>query len=377
MSKRYKILEDGRIRLFVTIGRDKNRIDRSKIIPSPKGRERDRTRKIEHLLQQFEQEILQLHSASLAKTQSLKDFSTDWLFLKQPDLAATTFEKYQTIVDLHLIPYLGNTKLDKISPFDVQKMLAEQSETLSSRTRKDIYHCLQLILNDAVRWDVLQVSPIQNMKSPSAPKKELIVFSESVLPEVFRRIALEPVSHQAVFLLAIVGGLRRSEICGLDISSINFTTGYINISKSYVRLNQRPILKTTKSNRERHLRLPDFVLSVLSNYRKEIEAAGIQRWEPEHKHAFFVQSDGKRIYPTTPTHWWGAFLAKNDDLPHVTFHGLRHTSASLLISHGIDVDTVSRRLGHSRASTTLNIYTHLISEKDDEILDVFSDIRKQ
>jgi integrase len=69
------------------------------------------------------------------------------------------------------------------------------------------------------------------------------------------------------------------------------------------------------------------------------------------------------MFPATLSHWFKKFLQKND-LPEITFHELRHTSATLLINLGVDVATVAKRLGHAQNSTTLNFYTHAISSAD-------------
>ncbi|WP_084331175.1 site-specific integrase [Ruminiclostridium cellobioparum] len=69
--------------------------------------------------------------------------------------------------------------------------------------------------------------------------------------------------------------------------------------------------------------------------------------------------------PSRPTVWFHAFL-KRHNLPPITFHQLRHTNASLLVSLGVDITTVSKRLGHSRTSTTLDIYAHSLKSRDEE-----------
>lgn len=95
----------------------------------------------------------------------------------------------------------------------------------------------------------------------------------------------------------------------------------------------------------------------------------------------FTQTNGKPIFPSTIGSWFSKFIKrhntkvmndksipanekKNYLLNTVNFHGLRHTSATLLIGKNIDIATVSRRLGHANISTTLNIYTHALSKID-------------
>lgn len=86
-------------------------------------------------------------------------------------------------------------------------------------------------------------------------------------------------------------------------------------------------------------------------------------WKGSNK--LFTQTDGTPIFPSRPTVWFHAFLKRHSLLP-ITFHQLRHTNASLLVSLGVDITTVSKRLGHSRTSTTLDIYAHSLKSRDEE-----------
>jgi integrase len=77
----------------------------------------------------------------------------------------------------------------------------------------------------------------------------------------------------------------------------------------------------------------------------------------------FTTWDGHRMHPDSISGWWPKFLKKNN-LPHIPFHGLRHTSATLLIAEGTDVQEVAGRLGHATTSTTTSIYSHFIRSAD-------------
>jgi integrase len=90
----------------------------------------------------------------------------------------------------------------------------------------------------------------------------------------------------------------------------------------------------------------------------------------------FTTDDGNPIFPTSVTTWFRKFIRRSD-LPYVSVHSLRHTFASLQISDGVPLVVVSRQLGHAKASTTANIYAHVIAEaeaKADQTFDRFSDV---
>jgi len=78
------------------------------------------------------------------------------------------------------------------------------------------------------------------------------------------------------------------------------------------------------------------------------------------------------MHPFTVCHWFTDFLRDNK-LPHLNFHGLRHTSVTFLISRGMDIQTVAGRLGHSTSATTQNVYSHFLESKDRQTVDLMED----
>lgn len=106
------------------------------------------------------------------------------------------------------------------------------------------------------------------------------------------------------------------------------------------------------------------VIDVLKDYRiyqKSMRLKCGSLWHDSNK--VFVHEDGKPIFPNRPSIWFDEFL-KRKELPKITFHGLRHTNASLLIAEGIDIVTLSGRLGHADKNITLNTYSHVIKSKE-------------
>lgn len=179
--------------------------------------------------------------------------------------------------------------------------------------------------------------------------------------------------------MALFGGLRRGEIAGLNredlfISKNIEKSSYLIIKHSYLYSQTGNIYKSPKTNKFRMVSLPEYVAKKLIEYIETVYPLYHDAKNPIHTNALFKQTNGERLYPTTPTQMWNKFLKKHPDLPiqDVTFHGLRHTSGSILISAGMDIETVSKRLGHSNTTTTLNVYSHIVQNKADEINDIFS-----
>ena len=127
---------------------------------------------------------------------------------------------------------------------------------------------------------------------------------------------------------------------------------------------------------------------MLKKYRKEQQELRLSlgdQWQGDNY--IFIQWNGKQMHPSTPYHTFKDIIKKYnstvDDpakkLPDIPLHGLRHTSATLLIAEQVDIKTVSARLGHSQTSTTLNIYAHSLKKLDEKAVDILDHIliRKQ
>ncbi len=111
------------------------------------------------------------------------------------------------------------------------------------------------------------------------------------------------------------------------------------------------------------------MLSVLAQYQYDQQEKGFLC---RGNNRLFVTWDGKPMFPETVSKWFREFLRRKK-LPHLNFHGLRHTSASFLISRGMDIQTVAGRLGHSTSATTQNIYSHFLESKNRQAADLMED----
>ncbi|WP_051066571.1 site-specific integrase [Ruminiclostridium cellobioparum] len=156
---------------------------------------------------------------------------------------------------------------------------------------------------------------------------------------------------------------------GLEWSNIDYETGTIKINKTSNYLKETGVyedtVKTDKSNRV--ISIPPFVMQLLKAYQREQQLFKNEKRVAgklvEDNDKLFIQQNGKPMHPDTPTKWWPKFLEKNN-LPHVNFHGLRHTNASMMMAMGFDIVTGASRLGHARKDTFLNTYSHMLTSKD-------------
>lgn len=189
----------------------------------------------------------------------------------------------------------------------------------------------------------------------------------------YERTKEVPEQLRVLFKLAIYAGLRKGELLALEWSDIDFDNDTISVTKAVTVVNGEQVTKcpNTKTSR-RVVSIPHFLtqrLRALKVERIRYRLSLGDYWQGAEW--VFIQENGKQMNYSTPYMAfhdtlirYNAGKAEGDQLPLIPFHGLRHTSATLLIASKQDVRTVSSRLGHAQASTTMNIYAHQLQESD-------------
>jgi len=174
----------------------------------------------------------------------------------------------------------------------------------------------------------------------------------------------------------LYGGLRIGEVTGMDWASVDFKVKTVSITKSRQYTSKHgtydKLPKTRKSIRT--ITLSDDAMYILEEYQKEQERERQkmgEHWIESGK--VLVQQNGEPIHPQTPSKWFSKWLARIG-LPKITFHQLRHTHASILISQKVDIASIARRLGHNNIQTTLSTYAHAFEEADYEIANLLGSV---
>lgn len=187
-----------------------------------------------------------------------------------------------------------------------------------------------------------------------------------------------PEQIRIMFNLAIYTGLRKGELLALQWGDIDFNEDYIQVSKSVTIVDGKPVCKTPKTKTStRTVSIPHFLskrLEGLHKSQKGLIAKVGDYWQGDNW--VFTQDNGRMMNYSTPyqalqdtINRYNKGRPTEEQLPLIPFHGLRHTSATLLIASQQDVKTVSNRLGHAQTSTTMNIYAHALQESDRKAAD--------
>ena len=276
-----------------------------------------------------------------------------------------------TIINKHLKPAFSKRKINKITRLDIQKYI--NAIDLSPKTVRNIYSVLTEIFKFAIDMEMITNTPCQNIKLPKLTKKEGKFYTEDEINKLL--MALDPYvdgkefTYKIAILLALFGGLRIGEVCGLDWENIDFNTNTIEIVKTrMVNIGGGMYEETPKTEKsQRTVALPVEIVEMLKELKKQ-----------QCKTDYLIQSPavlrgqkGDPVYALLITEWYKR-LCESIGVEFKGMHALRHTHASMLSGMNIDAAQISSRLGHSQISTTLNIYTHLFKNKDTEIAEKLS-----
>ena len=199
--------------------------------------------------------------------------------------------------------------------------------------------------------------------------------TEKVKAAILEAAESEPIKWRTMLHLFLITGRRREDICGLKWSKIDFDTGIVCIDTALLYLPKLGIYESsTKTENVTYLPLPQETMQLLREYRawyNELRLKNGDRWQDSG--FLFVKNNGAPIHPDSFAGWLRRFTTRHD-LPHLHPHGFRHTNASMLIGNGVDVVTVANRLGHADVSTTLDIYSHAISEAKAKASETLADV---
>jgi integrase len=280
------------------------------------------------------------------------------------------------------------TKISEVLGVNIDTIFntVEKTGPLSERTILYHHRIISSILTSAVQWQFILNNPASRVKPPKVERKEARHFEIDQVEYILQLVEYEPIKYKAMVYLCIYGGMRAGELNGLEWSDLDWDNEVLRIRQASQYLPDRGIFtKSTKNmSSDRVIALPDTVMAVMRQYKlwqNGVKADLGNLWVDSNR--IFTKRNGAPIFPQTLGKWFSKFIKRHNNgvlnnntipkkdkkkylLDNVNFHGLRHTSASLLIGQGMDVATVSKRLGHAEPYTTLKIYTHALQRADRE-----------
>lgn len=419
-----KAKPNGTYLITVSLGRDRNqkqlfeRITFKPTKTTPKAIEKE----VQQFANDFEKKVKEGEFFSGEKI-TFKDFMEVWEKNWAVDhLTQSVREGYVDILERRVLPVIGSLKISKISASHIQNIyLKMRDEGKAPKTIRRTHTAINSVFRYAYKMGVVQENVCNRCEMPKLKtdtdlhyytveqaKKLLSLLTQDyttthkahtrtlkktgesyIVPEYIETHHI-PTQWKSYFTLAIYGGFRRGEMVALTWEDIDFEKETISINKAVAKTKTGQIIKETKTvagNRE--IKMPSSCFSLLKEWKLEQMGLSMslgEKWTGYRGKSFdknwvYIQLDsGARMDVDTPSHKFKSILNlynsncenEEDKLPIIRLHDLRHTSATLLLSQNVDIETVSHRMGHSKASITLDVYGHWLKETDEKASNVLN-----
>lgn len=371
-------------------------------------------------------------SDTIVFSEFIERWKTEWA---KDNLTLSQQEQYYDCMMLHVVPYIGKMKLVKIQKKDCAAIVSDLKEKeYAPKTIRRIITALRSVLEYAIDLEIISANPCERLKLPRLQKDDEIHCFDVEQAERFLN-ALEmkyptkhggrkrkdsngneysvkeyvtyreiPLQFKVYYHLAIKGGFRRGEMIALTWQDVDFNRRIVSINKASATTKaEGQIIKDTKTaSGKREVYLPQDCFDLLEEWfytQKEYSRTTAWKGKPTRKimeNNVFIQNDGTPMNLSTPRQKFSKIIkmynalieeqAENitdeeakekklsERLPEITLHDLRHTFATILISEGADIVTVSKLMGHSSPSVTMDVYSHLLVKTAKEASDIFERI---
>ncbi len=311
----------------------------------------------------------------ITERQTVSQYMSNWLKTVRSSLKERTWDRYEQYVRLHIVPTLGKTSLDKLSPQQLQRLYAERLENGSSAaTVHHLHATIHKALKQAVRWNLVARNVAELVDPPRITPHEMMTLS----PDQARALlaAAEGDRLEALYVLAVTTGMRQGELLGLRWRDVDLEVGSVQIRGSMQATKSGlKIAETKTAGSRRQVLLSTQPKDALRRHRRRQNEERLRVGEAwEDTDLVFANQVGKPIPAGNLTTRSFQPLLKKAGLPRIRFHDLRHTSATLLLGEGIHPKIVSEMLGHSKISTTLDLYSHVTPTMQQQAADAFDAI---
>ncbi|MCD7716102.1 MAG: site-specific integrase [Lachnospiraceae bacterium] len=408
-------------RVIVSNGRDaqgKQIIETTTFVPDPKRTERQNQKALQEFAIDFERKVKSgnvLSGEKMTYSEYIEKWMKDYA---QVQMKPTSVERCETSLNNQILPALGHLKVANIKPLHIQDLYTNlQNEgyiregkhySYSANTIKRIHQIISSSLSTAVLWGIIDSNPASRVRPPRVEKQDdvkhftpeqmdiFLEFLDKPYMVTYRGRAKKdgspsnehsefhtvPLQHKALFYLAIYGGFRRGELIALTWDDIDFDKHTVRITKTAARTKEGTITETPKSFAGyRTISVSAEAFAVLQEHKIEQQrhqSSVGSYWQGGNY--VFTQNNGRQMDIGTPNKVFQKTIRRYNEtpdgmiepLPVITLHGLRHTSATILIAEGVDPKTVQNRLGHSEISTTMDIYSHALKKQDEAAADAIA-----
>jgi integrase len=309
-----------------------------------------------------------------AGTLTLAEYMDRWLRDSARNrLRPKTYGDYSGLTRLHIVPALGHIKLKKLTPLHVQSLYGSKLESgLSKRTVEYIHTVLHSALKQAVRWELVRRNVTDAVDPPRPERKERPTFSLAQA-RLFLETAWDD-GWGALYVLVIQTGMRRGELFGLRWDDVDLGNAWLHVRQALAPDGKSFSLPKTAKGRRR-IRITPEAVEALKKHRVAQHQERLKQGSVWRDHGLvFCSLVGTPMNPDNFIKRQYKPLLRRAELPYIRFHDLRHTFASLMMPNVKNPQIVQEMLGHSRISTTLDIYSHPSQDMQDEAVRRFGSL---
>jgi integrase len=290
-------------------------------------------------------------------------------------ISARTAQRYRQLLDGQITPHIGLRLVQKLSTADVEAWHAtlrtggrrRGKGGISPRTVVHAHRVLAHALDDAARHGVAARNVAKLQLPPKVQAREMAILDRNGIDTITAKLP----GHEmyAGVILALFTGMRLGEILALRWRHVDLDRKTILVREALEETKAHGIrVKAPKSRAgRRDIGLPEIVVDTLREHRrKQLELRfALGAGKPAGDGLVFPTLEETPQAPSDVSRAWG-LVAHALCLPEITFHSLRHTHASQLIDAGVDIVTISKRLGHATPDVTLRVYAHLFRQDEDK-----------
>lgn len=301
--------------------------------------------------------------------ENFEQYARSYLAFRRHELRYNSERAYRRNLELHVFPHLGHMALVDIKSRDVKRVhLALLDSGHSAKTVQLVHGILSIVLAQAEIDELVPSNAAARVKVPRRKKPSFVPLDPSEIQTLLGAMRGDPL--EALFLLTLGCGLRRGEACGVRWSDLDLAAGTLHLQGQIVREPKGVfVFSPLKSDTGADLLIsvPPPVIAALNVHKDRqafVRANAAELWVE--RDYVFTNAIGEPLDPMQAYRMF-KLLLQRAGLRNQRFHDLRHATASLLLSWGLDLGMVSKLLRHSGLSITSDIYGHLYQQTSTEL----------
>jgi integrase len=278
----------------------------------------------------------------------------------------STYDRDTHLVNNHIKTVLGGVKLKRLNSVHLQSFYRNRVDSgLSGSTVHKMHDILRRGLAQAVKWHLVPRNVAEAATPPRPTPKEMQALSVDEARRLLEAAGEDRL--EALYVLAIHTGMRQGELLALRWQDVDLENAVASVRRTLTRSGGKVVFgepKTKKSRRSIRL-TPQAVEALRVHLKRQLQDIEILGDRYQDQGLVFTTNTGAPINPSNLRQRSFAPLLKRAGLPHIRFHDLRHTCATLLLSRGVHPKFVQELLGHATIAITLDTYSHVMPSMGD------------